>query len=88
MEHRVSSQELLEKLGEILSRVRDRGDSFVVERDGDPVARIVPLGEKAAVSLREAFTAWRGVGAPEPGFADDLERVGAADRAPANPWAS
>ena len=88
MEHRVSSQDLLKKLGEILSRVRDRGDSFVVERDGDPVARIVPLVEKSVVSLREAFTAWRGAGSPEAGFADDLERVGAADRAPANPWAS
>ena len=88
MEHRVSSQELLKNLREILSKVRDRGDSFVVERDGDPVARIVPLGEPAVVSLREAFTAWRGAGAPEAGFADDLERVGAADRAPVNPWAS
>jgi prevent-host-death family protein len=88
MEHRISATELARRLGDVLGRVRYRGDSFVVERSGDPVARLVPLPTSSETSLREALAAWRSAGDPEPEFADDLERVGAADRAPEDPWAS
>ena len=88
MEHRISATELARRLGDVLGRVRYRGDSFLVERNGDPVARVVPLPGSSVTSLREALTAWRSAGEPEAAFADDLERVGAADRAPEDPWAS
>jgi antitoxin (DNA-binding transcriptional repressor) of toxin-antitoxin stability system len=88
MEHRISATELARKLGDVLGRVRYRGDSFIVERNGDAVARVMPLPGDSATSLREALTAWRSAGGPEAGFADDLERVGAADRAPEDPWGS
>ncbi len=87
MENRISAAELLRRLDEILGKVHSRGDSFVVERNGDPVARIVPLPEKFPSSLREALVAWRAAGPPDPAFADDLERVGAADRPAENAWA-
>lgn len=87
MEHKISSAELARKLGDILGRVRYRGDSFVVERNGDPIARLVPLPEKAVSSLREALAAWQGAGEPDLTLADDLERIGAADRPPGNAWA-
>jgi len=83
MERRISATELARRLGDILGRVRYRGDSFVIERSGDPVARLVPLP-----TLREAFAAWRAAGLPSPTFAADLERIGASDRPPDNPWAS
>ena len=38
-------------------------------------------------SLRDALAAWRVAGGPDPAFADDLERVNAADRPPGNAWA-
>lgn len=88
MEGRISATELARRLGDILGRVRYRGDSFLVERNGDPVARLVPVPGKATTTLREALAAWRGAGRPDPGFAADLERVGTADRPPDNPWAS
>lgn len=88
MEHRISATELARKLGDILGRVRYRGDSFVVERNGDPVARLVPLPEKGISSLREALGAWQGAGEPDLGFAEDLQRIRAADRPPENVWAS
>jgi len=88
MEQRISATELARKLGDVLARVRYRGDSFVVERNGDAVARVVPLPEGSATSLREALAAWRAAGEPEAAFADDLERVNAADRPPQDPWAS
>ncbi len=88
MEHRISVAELIKKLGDVLKRIRDDGDSFVVERNGDPVARLVPLSGRSSSSLREALAAWRAAGEPDPDFGDDLERIGAADRPPENVWAS
>ncbi|MGH7318481.1 MAG: type II toxin-antitoxin system Phd/YefM family antitoxin [Candidatus Rokuibacteriota bacterium] len=88
METRISATDLARKLGDVLGRVRYRGDSFIVERNGDPVARLVPLPEKSTATLREALSAWRAAAKPDPAFAADLERVGAADRPPASPWGS
>jgi prevent-host-death family protein len=88
MEHRISATDLTRKLGDVLARVRYRRDSFLVERNGAAVARVVPVPGDSATSLREAVALWRSAGAPDAAFADDLERVGAADRPPTNPWAS
>ena len=88
MEHRISATRLSRKLGAVLGRVRYRGDSFVVERNGDPVARVVPVPGRHPATLREAMEAWRAAGPTEPRLADDLERVGRADRPPENPWGS
>jgi prevent-host-death family protein len=88
MEGRISATDLARRLGDILGRVRYRSERFVVERNGDPVARLVPLPEHSLTTLREALAAWRTAGRPDPAFAADLERVGAADRVPADPWGS
>jgi prevent-host-death family protein len=88
VEQRITATELARRLGDVLGRVRYRGDVFLVERNGDAVARIVPVPEGSATSVREALTAWRGAGPAEADFASDLERVGAADKVPEDPWAS
>jgi prevent-host-death family protein len=88
MEHRISSTELVRRLGDILGRVRYRGDTFTVERNGDPVARLVPMADASPTSVRESLRAWRGAGAHEPGFAEALEEVARADRPPEDPWGS
>lgn len=88
MENRISATELARRVGDVLARVRYRGDSFVVERNGEPVARVLPVAEASPASLAEALAAWRSAGEPEPEFAADLERVGALDRTPDDPWAS
>ena len=87
MEHRISATELARRLGDVLGRLRYRGDSFIVERNGDPVARLGPLPTAGGASVREALAAWC-AGGPDPELADALERVGAADRPPENPWGS
>lgn len=89
MEHTISATEFARTLGDILARVRYRHDSFIVERNGTPVARVVPVdavGREA--TLGEALAAWCGAAPADPSFADDLARIGAADRPPANPWES
>lgn len=88
MEHRISATDLARRLGDILGRVRYRGDSFVVERNGDPVARLVPVQGRSLTPLREALAAWRAAGERDEAFADDLERIGAADRPPDTAWTS
>ena len=88
MEHRISATDLTRKLGDVLARVRYRRDSFLVERNGAAVARVIPVPEDSATSLQEAIAAWRSTGEPDASFAADLERVGAADRPSPNPWAS
>ena len=88
MEFRISATELARRLGDVLGRIRYRGDAFVVERNGTPVARIGPVPSAGVSTLREAMAAWVRDGEPDAAFADDLERVGAADRPPGNPWDS
>lgn len=86
MEIHVSATELARKAGEILGRVRFRGDVFVIERNGEPVARLVPSAGGGG-RLDEGLRAWREASAPDAELADDLERVNRADRPPGNPWA-
>ena len=68
--------------------MRYRGDSFVVDRNGDPVARITPVVGASSGTTREFVEVWRSAGTADPSFADDLETVGALDLPPALPWDS
>jgi antitoxin (DNA-binding transcriptional repressor) of toxin-antitoxin stability system len=88
MENRITATDLARKLGDVLGRIRYRRESFIVERNGEPVARIAPVPTSTAASLAEGLKAWRGAGSPDPGFADDLDRVNKADSPPRNPRVS
>jgi len=85
---RISATELARRLGDVLGRIRYRGESFVVERNGAPVARIGPATGVAPSTLGTALAAWRATTTPDPAFAEDLARVNAADRPPKTPWDS
>ena len=54
MEYRISATELARRLGDILGRIRYRSESFIVERNGKPVARIGPVGDSESIAVREA----------------------------------
>lgn len=88
MEHRISATELARSLGDVLARVRYRGDTFVVERNGDAVARVTPVAEGSPTTLREAFAVWRAAGPPDADFAAALEAVDRLDWPPDEPWVS
>lgn len=88
METLVSATELARKLGDYLARVRYRRESFLVGKNGRVVARIVPAEDPAPITLSRALAIWCGVTPRDPGFADDLEAVGAADALPTDPWDS
>jgi prevent-host-death family protein len=87
MESSISATDLARKLGDVLGRVRYRGDSFIVERNGEPIARLTPLASAGGATALEGLRAWREAAAPDPKLARDLERINRADRPPSNPWA-
>jgi antitoxin (DNA-binding transcriptional repressor) of toxin-antitoxin stability system len=87
MDNRITATELARKLGDVLGRIRYRGDSFVIERNGEPVERLTPLAMHSAATLREGLRAWVGTGDDVGEFAEDIARVNRTDRAPKNPWA-
>jgi prevent-host-death family protein len=86
MEHRISATELARTLGDVLARVRYRGDTFVVERNGTTVARLVPAAEGSPTTVREAFAAWRAASEPDSEFADILDWVDSQDQPPEDRW--
>lgn len=89
MEYRISATELARRVGDVLGRVRYRGDTFVVDRNGEAVARIAPVpGAGGVGTLADLARAWRSAGEPELAFADDLERIGSEDESVKSPWAS
>jgi len=88
MDIRISATELARKVGNVLGRIRYRGDSFLVERNGEPVARVLPLVDRPTAGLAEVLESWSAAGVPDPAFARDLEELGAADRPPEDPWGS
>ena len=85
--NRVSASELARRLGDILGRVRYRGETFIVERHDVAIAHIGPVPGATKATLRDAAVAWQSVTA-DSAFADELESVGSADRPPGNPWDS
>jgi prevent-host-death family protein len=88
METRITATELARKLGDVLGRVRYRHDVFIVERNGEAIARLAPLATRTAAPLGDGLRAWRAAAPPDRAFAEDLARVNAADRPPRNPWGS
>lgn len=86
METTITATELARNLGDVLGKVRYRREVFIVERNGEPIARLAPLSMGAAATLAEGLRAWKSAGPRESAFADDLERVNTADRPPRNPW--
>lgn len=91
MPSRITLAELTERLPDILERVRDRGESVVVERDGEPLVTIVPPAAGRAKTWRELVERLAALSRPDDRFADDLELAQVImNRTPAEPpaWPS
>jgi antitoxin (DNA-binding transcriptional repressor) of toxin-antitoxin stability system len=84
----VSATDLARNLADVLAKVRYRGQTFLVRKNGKVIARIEPATDEDGPSAKAAFAAWVRAAAPDPGFAGDLERVVRADVPGKNPWDS
>jgi antitoxin (DNA-binding transcriptional repressor) of toxin-antitoxin stability system len=71
----ISATELGRSLSDILNRIRYRGESFNVERNGERVATLGPPGPTLGVTMRQVADRMRNIASPGDGFADDLEAV-------------
>lgn len=81
MTQTISADELAEKLSEVLERVRDHGDRFVVELDGRPIADIAPRPTDAGITLGEFLDRLLELGDSDEDYAADV-RAGIAAQGP------
>lgn len=88
VDRRITATQLVRRLGDVIGRIRYRGERFTIERNGVPVAQLIPVPSAHPGTLREALSAWCDASEPEPDLAETEERIGKADRIPKNPWDS
>ncbi len=90
MTHRISQADLLDQLPDILDRVHDDGERFVVERDGAVLAAIGPADGEPGITWSELVTRLAEIPRPDDRFADDLEAIHAEMNVPVEPpqWPS
>lgn len=77
MERTITATELAKNLSDILNRVRYRGETFVVERNGDRMATIGPAGPSQHATLADVLADIGHLRVPD-GLGDDLEAIQAA----------
>jgi prevent-host-death family protein len=81
MARRITQRQLRNESGEIM-RALDRGETFVVTRNGVPVGELIPLRQRQFVAAEAALAAFRGAPAVDfDSFRDDVDA--AIDQAPA-----
>jgi antitoxin (DNA-binding transcriptional repressor) of toxin-antitoxin stability system len=64
MAREITQRELRNQSGEIM-RALDRGETFVVTRNGVPVGELTPFGRRQFVAAEAAVAAFRGAPAVE-----------------------
>jgi antitoxin (DNA-binding transcriptional repressor) of toxin-antitoxin stability system len=72
MATKITATELARNLSDILNRARYKGESFVIERNGEAVATIEPA--RRPIAWKE-FVQWWANNRPDDQFADDLEAI-------------
>jgi len=76
MAHRIiSTTELAHTLPDTLDRVQYFGDRFTIERNGQPVASLIPAQASSPITLRELAMQLADLALPGDGFADELEEI-------------
>lgn len=86
MKVEISSTDAARNFGDCLARIKYRGDRFVITKNNEPVAELVPAAGSSRGTWGEIAEALAQLPV-DPSFADDLEKVNAADRPPEDPWA-
>jgi antitoxin (DNA-binding transcriptional repressor) of toxin-antitoxin stability system len=76
MDGTIAEHELAQRLTEMLDRVRLRGERLTIDREGEPIAVLSPVGEP--ITSRQVAERLAELGFPGDGFTDDLEAAQAA----------
>ncbi len=89
MDRTITEGELARTLTEALDRVRLRGERLTIDRAGQPIAVLSPVGEPGPVTWRSVAERLAQIGFPGDGFADDVEAAQATQpRLEPPPWLS
>jgi hypothetical protein len=75
MATRITLAELTEHLPEIIERVHERKESFLVEDNGTPLLTVAPPAVEPSRTWKEFVERLADVPRPDDKFADDLEVV-------------
>ena len=87
LEARISATDLSRSLSDVLSRVRYREEKFVIERNGETIALLSPLGPGPRTTMRQLVELVKDIPRPDDGFADDVEALRASQQqAELPPW--
>ena len=62
------------QLSDLLDRVRDRGEQFLIERDGEPIAKLSPIPRKSG-TLGDLISMLADSPPLDPGFEKDLAEI-------------
>lgn len=89
MREKISATEAARSFSDVLNRVRYKGESFVILRNGEEAGLLSPVSEGTPKTLRELVGLVRELGFPDDRFADDLEAIRReAPPLPEGPWPS
>jgi antitoxin (DNA-binding transcriptional repressor) of toxin-antitoxin stability system len=81
----ISSTEAARHLGDYLARIKHKGESFIVTKNDQPLAQLTPIPGPRTATWGQLVAALSSLPI-DPTFADDLEKVNAADQPLHNPW--
>ena len=83
---RISATEAARRFSDLLNRVRYRGESFIIERGGEPVGELRPASPRRITGRDLAFLL-RSLPPVDDGFADAVEEgVRNQPSLPESPW--
>ena len=82
---KISTTDAARHLGDYLARVKHKGEHFLLTKNDQPIAELLPASGTRRATWGDLMTAVARL-PRDPMFADDLERVNDADQAAANPW--
>lgn len=75
MESRISATDAARTFSDLLDRVRDRGEVFVVERGGEPVCRIAPVAGGRGFTAADLLALLAAAPPPDPAYLDTVEEL-------------
>jgi antitoxin (DNA-binding transcriptional repressor) of toxin-antitoxin stability system len=86
VDSRISATDAARSLSDLLNRVRYRGESFVVERSGEAVCRIVPA-RPASCTVGALVRALKSAPVPDSRYPDTIaELTKKQPKLPKSPW--
>jgi prevent-host-death family protein len=82
----ISTTDAARHLGDYLARVKHKGEHFLLTKNNQPIAELMPAIGSRRATWGELMSAVARL-PHDSSFADDLEKVNEADQPANNPWA-